>query len=177
MNEHPEMDGLEFVQDADSCTCKIFRKDRSHPIVVTEYLSECKRNAQPWQTHPKRMLRHKAMIQCARLAFGFAGIFDPDEAERIIESDSSSNVLDVQVRQVYSQEDFESKKSAWQAIVVNGKKTPSDLISFIESKGTFFTEEQKESIHSWLIPELSQESLEQAVETQHKQHEAEQALI
>jgi hypothetical protein len=31
------------------------------------------------------MLRHKAMIQCARLAFGFVGIFDEDEAERIRE--------------------------------------------------------------------------------------------
>lgn len=40
----------------------------------------------PWQSHPKRMLRHKAMIQCARLAFGFAGIYDKDEAERIVEN-------------------------------------------------------------------------------------------
>ncbi|EIP6782236.1 hypothetical protein LTE40_000211, partial [Escherichia coli] len=31
-------------------------------------------------------LRHKAMIQCARLAFGFAGIYDKDEAERIVEN-------------------------------------------------------------------------------------------
>ncbi|EEW4602325.1 phage recombination protein Bet, partial [Escherichia coli] len=37
-------------------------------------------------SHPKRMLRHKAMIQCARLAFGFAGIYDNDEAERIVEN-------------------------------------------------------------------------------------------
>ena len=28
----------------------------------------------------------KAMIQCARLAFGFAGIYDQDEAERIAET-------------------------------------------------------------------------------------------
>jgi hypothetical protein len=35
--------------------------------------------------HPTRMLRHKTLIQCARLAFGFAGIFDQDEAERVIE--------------------------------------------------------------------------------------------
>lgn len=33
------------------------------------------------------MLRHKALIQCARLAFGFVGIFDQDEAERIRERD------------------------------------------------------------------------------------------
>ena len=44
-----------------------------------------KRNTQPWQSHPTRMLRHKTLIQCARLAFGFAGIFDQDEAERVIE--------------------------------------------------------------------------------------------
>jgi hypothetical protein len=40
----------------------------------------------PWQTHPKRFHRHKALIQCARVAFGFTGIFEQDEAERIIES-------------------------------------------------------------------------------------------
>jgi hypothetical protein len=32
------------------------------------------------------MLRHKALIQCARLAFGFAGIYDEDEATRIRDS-------------------------------------------------------------------------------------------
>jgi phage recombination protein Bet len=85
MNEHPQMDGMDFVQTDTECTCIIYRKDRAHPVKVTEYLSECKRdNAQPWKTHPKRMLRHKAMIQAARLAFGFTGIFDQDEAERIV---------------------------------------------------------------------------------------------
>ena len=86
-NEHPQFDGWEFTYDKDegSYTCKIHRKDRGHPTIVTEYMAECKRNTQPWQSHPTRMLRHKALIQCARLAFGFAGIYDPDEAERVIE--------------------------------------------------------------------------------------------
>jgi phage recombination protein Bet len=83
INEHPQFDGMSFESDDASCTCTMYRKDRSHPIVVTEYLLECKRGTPPWQSHPKRMLRHKAMIQCARLAFGFAGIYDPDEAERV----------------------------------------------------------------------------------------------
>lgn len=88
MNEHPQFDGIEFVFGEDnSCTCTIYRKDRSRPIVVTEYMSECQRNTQPWKSHPKRMLRHKAMIQCARLAFGFTGIYDPDEGERIVENE------------------------------------------------------------------------------------------
>lgn len=85
INENPQFDGMEFQQDEEGCTCIIFRKDRTHPIKVTEYLSECKRGTQPWQSHPKRMLRHKAMIQCARLAFGYVGIYDQDEAERIVD--------------------------------------------------------------------------------------------
>ena len=87
INNHPQFDGMDFEQDAESCTCIIYRKDRGHPIKVTEWMAECRRaNVGPWQSHPKRMLRHKAMIQCARLAFGYTGIFDQDEAERIVEN-------------------------------------------------------------------------------------------
>ena len=87
INSHPQYDGVEFEQDADRCTSIIYRKDRGHPTRVTEYMVECKREAGPWKSHPYRMLRHKALIQCARLAFGFVGIFDQDEAERIVESE------------------------------------------------------------------------------------------
>lgn len=88
INSHPQFDGMDFEQDAESCTCIVYRKDRSHPIKVTEWMEECRRDGVgPWKSHPKRMLRHKAMIQCARLAFGFGGIYDQDEAERITESD------------------------------------------------------------------------------------------
>ncbi|MBT9428908.1 phage recombination protein Bet [Candidatus Symbiopectobacterium endolongispinus] len=103
INGQDQFDGMEFGQDTESHTCKIYRKDRNHPISVTEWMDECKREAfkskngyevkGPWQSHPKRMLRHKAMIQCARLAFGFAGIYDKDEAERIIESSPASVVV------------------------------------------------------------------------------------
>lgn len=87
INNHPQFDGMDFQQDDDSCTCIIYRKDRSHPIKVTEYMAECRREGVgPWKSHPRRMLRHKAMIQGARLAFGYSGIFDQDEAERIVEN-------------------------------------------------------------------------------------------
>ena len=86
INSHQQFDGMEFEQNNESCTCIMYRKDRSRPVKVTEFMSECKRSGVgPWPSHPRRMLRHKAMIQCARLAFGFGGIFDQDEAERIIE--------------------------------------------------------------------------------------------
>lgn len=94
INENSQFDGMDFEQDAESCTCIIYRKDRGHPIKVTEWLSECKRDTQPWKSHPKRMLRHKAMIQCARLAFGYTGIYDEDEAQRIVEKDVTPQAAD-----------------------------------------------------------------------------------
>jgi phage recombination protein Bet len=85
INDHPQMDGIETDYTLDSagqpisCTCTIWRKDRSRPVKVTEYLSECRRPTDPWKM-PFRMLRHKAEIQAARVAFGLGGIYDEDEA-------------------------------------------------------------------------------------------------
>jgi len=89
VNDHPQFDGMDVECDADSCTVTIHRKDRSHPTEMTEYMEEVRRDTKPWQTHPRRMLRHKTIIQCARAAFGFTGIKDPDEAERIVELERS----------------------------------------------------------------------------------------
>lgn len=85
MNSHAQFDGVNFVtEDIDgkpySVTAKIYVKTRTHPVEVTEYLSECVLPTQPWKSHPRRMLRHKALIQAARLAFGFSGISDEEEA-------------------------------------------------------------------------------------------------
>jgi phage recombination protein Bet len=88
INEHPQFDGMDFEEadDGSRIKCTIHRKDREHPTSITEWLAECKRDTQPWKSHPRRMLRHKALIQCARIAFGFGGIYDQDEAERIVET-------------------------------------------------------------------------------------------
>lgn len=92
VNSNPQCDGFEFEMEHSpdgkliACTCTMYRKDRSHPVSVTEYLSECKRATDPWKME-HRMLRHKAMIQAARYAFGFAGIYDEDEGRTIADSD------------------------------------------------------------------------------------------
>lgn len=88
INTNEQFDGMDFLEadDGSWVECSIHRKDRAHPIKIREWLSECKRDTAPWRSHPRRMLRHKAMIQCARLAFGFGGIYDQDEAERIQEN-------------------------------------------------------------------------------------------
>ncbi|MFZ9960286.1 MAG: phage recombination protein Bet [Candidatus Limnocylindrus sp.] len=64
-------------------TCEIYLKNRQHPVKVTEYFEECRRNTDPWNQMPRRMLRNKAMIQAIRVAFGIGGIFDEDEANDI----------------------------------------------------------------------------------------------
>jgi phage recombination protein Bet len=82
INRQPAFDGMEFEDAFDddgkiyAITCRMFRKDRSRPTTVTEYLAECQRATDPWRTSPSRMLRHRAMIQAARLTFGLSGAFD-----------------------------------------------------------------------------------------------------
>ena len=66
-----------------STTVTMHQKDWEHPIIVTEYYSECYRKTDPWDNMPARMLRHKAYIQAGRLAFGISGVYDPDEAKDI----------------------------------------------------------------------------------------------
>lgn len=97
MHRQPSFDGLEFryaekliamEQNGrpapEWVECIIYRKDQSRPTIVREYLDECFRSTPPWRSHPRRMLRHKALCQGARLAFGFSGIYsDADEAEPV----------------------------------------------------------------------------------------------
>lgn len=108
INDHPQCDGFEFrdseemvtLPDAKPCPkwmeVVVYRKDRAHATVVREYLDEVyrplgkysdgnKMTPGPWQTHTKRFLRHKVLIQGGRIAFGFSGIYDEDEANRIVE--------------------------------------------------------------------------------------------
>jgi hypothetical protein len=63
--------------------CSMHRKDRRVATTVREYMCETRTEQSAWLTHPRRMLRHKALVQCARICFGLSGIYDPDEAQRI----------------------------------------------------------------------------------------------
>lgn len=156
INDHPQFDGLEFEGDDESCTCVMYRKDRRHPIKVTEYMTECKRGTQPWQSHPRRMLRHKALIQCARLAFGYTGIYDQDEAERIVEGtegiggSASGIVIDNATGEItqpkalpaYPAADFAKNLPLWRNLIEAGKKTADQIIATVSSKATLSAEQE-----------------------------------
>lgn len=124
INEHNQFDGMEFADSFDekgfvtAITCKMFRKDRSHPVSVTEYMSECRRDTPTWKQWPVRMLRHKSMIQAARYAFSFAGILEPDEAERMVEShaETATTVTLVDARKIKHDEAAEQYAPSIDAI-------------------------------------------------------------
>jgi phage recombination protein Bet len=87
INTHKQFAGMRFkesdelVDGVPSWTeCTLYRWDRRVPTSVREYLVEVRGVSAGWITHPRRMLRHKAMVQCARLTFGLIGIYDADEA-------------------------------------------------------------------------------------------------
>ena len=136
MNSYPQSDGMEFSypdelitfdEDMKAChpwmECVIHRKDREHAIRVREYLDELYRPAVikngkkfpgPWQTCPKRMLRHKCQIQGIRIAYGLSGLFEPDEAERLLETQMGEPVPDLreaESKSVETASDVEKEKS------------------------------------------------------------------
>jgi hypothetical protein len=75
LNQHPQFNGLVFTQ-ADTLIdgipewieCSIYRKDREVPTTVREYLAEVRGENEIWRKMPRRMLRHRALQQCVRLA-------------------------------------------------------------------------------------------------------------
>jgi phage recombination protein Bet len=102
INEHPSFDGMDIQENRDeednlhSVTCTIYRKDRSHATRMTARLSEYNRDNDVWKKYKSVMLTHKAAKLCARYAFGFAGLFDEEEAREI----TAINVTDVSSRVV-----------------------------------------------------------------------------
>lgn len=99
INRQPTLDGMKLTMssDGEECTCQIFIKGRSHPVEATEYKAECFRATDPWKTMPRRMLRHKAIIQAARIAFGFSGIHDDDEGRDIVTRTAPKRIEAVEV--------------------------------------------------------------------------------
>lgn len=182
INDNPQFDGMDFAQSDEMVRmpgansdapawieCAMYRKDRTRPVIIREYLDEVYREPfkgkfgpviGPWQTHPKRFLRHKAMIQCARMAFGYGGIYDQDEAERITERDMGAAEV-VSPRPAapaapaalpdYSQSAFADNLPKWSALMHSGAKTADQIIAIVSTKGVL-SEAQKAQIRAAAQP-------------------------
>ena len=137
----PNFDGIEFeFADDDqgnpvSCTATIHVKNRAHPIRITEYMAECKRNTDPWNNMPHRMLRNRTLCQASRVAFGFSGVKHEEEADAIA----------VEAVVVQSTPTTEPPKK----IVAGDSKTPqAELEAVVVSGGFTFDHLQKWGMES-----------------------------
>ena len=75
INQHPQYAGMSLRDSTELIDgiptwmeCTIYRNDRILPIVIKEYLEEVRTDQPSWQQMPRRMLRHRVIQQCARLA-------------------------------------------------------------------------------------------------------------
>lgn len=107
LNRQSDYDGLtvEFSNDLveiggvklpEFCRVSIHRKSLTRPVVISEYATEVFQPTEVWKKYPRRMMRHKAIIQCARIAFSISGIYDREEAENIV-AGAGEDVIDVPV--------------------------------------------------------------------------------
>lgn len=101
LNRQPEFDGmtenwsdnlvsLGGVPVPEWCEITIFRKDRSHPVIHREYAQEAFMQTSPWKKYPRRMLKHRATVQCIRYAFGISGALDEESAKEADDFQSAS---------------------------------------------------------------------------------------
>jgi hypothetical protein len=74
---HPHFAGLTFMQSSEEkeglpiwMECTIHRSDRAIPTTIREYMTEVRHETEIWQRMPRRMLRHRVLQQCARVAIG-----------------------------------------------------------------------------------------------------------
>ena len=79
INNHPQYAGISLRDSTELIDgiptwmeCTIYRNDRILPIVIKEYLEEVRTDHPSWQQMPRRMLRHRVIQQCARLALGIS---------------------------------------------------------------------------------------------------------
>lgn len=171
LNDNHDFDGMEFRQSENMVRmpgaksdapewmeCIIYRKSRSKPTVVREYLDEVYREpfkgkygdvTGPWQTHPKRFLRHKTMIQSGRIAFGYGGIYDQDEAERIAEAQQPAQrpPVDMGPAEVVLPEWPADKWAQRLPQILDGiaqGKTIEDALAWLGSKGKVTAEQEKQ---------------------------------
>ncbi len=163
INEHPQFNGVEFNYSEETVAhkgklahawieCILYRKDRDRPTVIREYFDEVCRSVNfvtPWDSHPKRMHRHKSLIQAARIAFGFSGIYDEDEAERITEKDITPRTDQVpeqpKALPEYPKESFEANFPSWKKAIQAGTNTAERIIAMVSTKGQL-TEKQRDAI-------------------------------
>jgi RecT family len=98
INNHPQYAGMSLRDSTELIDgipawmeCAIYRNDRILPIVIKEYLEEVRTAHPSWQQMPRRMLRHRVIQQCARLALGISANESFSKLENPLKKPAASN--------------------------------------------------------------------------------------
>ncbi len=84
-NENPNFDGMETTVERDQqgkpikATCKVWRKDRSHPISCEAYFNEYKKSSGVWNQYPSAMISKVAEVLALKRSFSINGVVTEDE--------------------------------------------------------------------------------------------------
>lgn len=63
---------------ADWVKCIVYRKDRTHAIVITTFFDEAYTGSEPWATMPMTMLQNRAFVNSVRKAFNVSAYSEDD---------------------------------------------------------------------------------------------------
>lgn len=90
-NRDARFDGYEYEEIRDEKgqleggQITVYRNDRQRAFTHREWFTECKRNTEPWNNMPRRMMENRTTAQGIRRALGISGVVDSDEAEAMQE--------------------------------------------------------------------------------------------
>lgn len=127
------------------CKCIMYVNGFDHPVEITEWFDENyeapKKSIQggydiigSWQTKPKRRLRHKALIQCARVALGLSDIKPEDDFDaEVIEKETAVTPTIITVDTKLAHKKSKKEAAEVKAEVVE-ETTPVDTIPNVETQ-------------------------------------------
>ena len=102
--------------------CSMQLKGVDTPVVIQEFMQECFNEKSPvWRKWPRRMLRSRAFIQCARLAFSLTGLYDEGE-------EAAEDYIDVEA---IGQTSARIESSASEKISVNQEKLETLVVKLV----------------------------------------------
>jgi hypothetical protein len=88
INQYPTFAGITFAESSEQIQgvplwieCTIHRSDRAIPTTIREYYCEVKNDSEIWDKMPRRMLRHRSLQQCARVAMGITPPHSQEELQ------------------------------------------------------------------------------------------------
>lgn len=128
-NSNPQFDGIEteFAKDSqgklESCTCRVWRKDRSRPHQETVYFNEYNQGSGNWITKPHTMLAKVAKAHALREAFTqeLGGMYIEDEYKPNEEIEATPVV--------------ESKKYIYKISAIQEEEKKAKFLDFLASHG------------------------------------------